>query len=199
MEFTLVYAGEVLSPAAQKGRVRVSTQERVQTIRKEFHNQLQELWGLPPLCRHKKDYLRKDNLKLRTTVKGGNFVFLVTDELDMYVKLDIQVLVPQKDRRFKDIDNKLKTICDALRVPTEGECPEEKPDNEENLFYCLLKDDKLIYQVAVDTDFLLYQNSIFKFGQTQGNSLWIINVKIKGNRFEFDKKKEGADYKDLIV
>jgi hypothetical protein len=53
-----------------------------------------------------------------------------------------------------DIDNRIKTIFDALRIPKPGEyCGE--PQAEENPFFCLLEDDSLINHLSVTTDLLL--------------------------------------------
>ncbi len=56
-----------------------------------------------------------------------------------------------------DIDNRLKTLFDALRIPqNEGELPKESaPDISEDPFFCLLEDDMLITSVSVKTDRLL--------------------------------------------
>jgi hypothetical protein len=56
-----------------------------------------------------------------------------------------------------DIDNRLKTIIDALRLP--GNAKElvgyETPAEGEDPFYCLLEDDKQVTQLSVETDTLL--------------------------------------------
>jgi hypothetical protein len=55
-----------------------------------------------------------------------------------------------------DIDNRLKTLFDALRVPTENEIPKDaKPEPDEDPFFCLLEDDSLIAKIEVDSDRLL--------------------------------------------
>ena len=55
-----------------------------------------------------------------------------------------------------DIDNRLKTLLDALRIPEAGEdyCSRESADDE-SPFFVLLEDDKLISRVSVETDRLL--------------------------------------------
>jgi hypothetical protein len=59
-----------------------------------------------------------------------------------------------------DIDNRLKTLVDTLRVPTEGEIPTSwTPGDDERPLHCLLKDDKLITAFGVETDRLLVPNS----------------------------------------
>jgi len=55
--------------------------------------------------------------------------------------------------RGGDIDNRLKTLFDALRMPQNGETMETADGI--NPFYCLLQDDKLINHISVTTDILL--------------------------------------------
>jgi hypothetical protein len=52
-----------------------------------------------------------------------------------------------------DIDNRLKTLFDGLRVPSEAEVKAAKPEMQP--FYCLLEQDSLITGVKVRTDRLL--------------------------------------------
>lgn len=56
-----------------------------------------------------------------------------------------------------DIDNRLKTLLDALRYPKNAnEIPVDVlPDVDENPFHCLLEDDNLITGLSVTTDRLL--------------------------------------------
>jgi hypothetical protein len=56
-----------------------------------------------------------------------------------------------------DIDNRLKTLFDALRYPKKmDELPKgATPDESEKPFFCLLEDDILITGVSVRTDVLL--------------------------------------------
>jgi hypothetical protein len=55
-----------------------------------------------------------------------------------------------------DIDNRLKTLFDALKIPTPNEEYGKRSRHEdEEPFFCLLADDKLITKVAVETDQLL--------------------------------------------
>lgn len=55
-----------------------------------------------------------------------------------------------------DIDNRLKVLFDGLRMPQT--CDEVCGDTaapDEDPFYCLLEDDKLISKVQVETNWLL--------------------------------------------
>src|SRR5262249_15996308 len=55
-----------------------------------------------------------------------------------------------------DIDNQLKVLFDAFRVPKKHELPQaDRPAAEESPFYCLLEDDGMITELAVTTDRLL--------------------------------------------
>lgn len=55
-----------------------------------------------------------------------------------------------------DIDNRIKTLFDAFRMPTESSQVDKfSPDTEENPFFVLLEDDSLISKVSVTTDRLI--------------------------------------------
>jgi len=76
-------------------------------------------------------------------------------------ELDISLLRPEPlgsiITQSGDIDNRLKTLLDALKVPiSPGALPaSEKPGPEEDPFFCLLEDDSLITRISVSTDRLL--------------------------------------------
>ena len=75
----------------------------------------------------------------------------------MIAELDITMLRPEppgKVIQSGDIDNRIKTLLDGLRMPkVEQELP-----NGEIPFFCLLKDDNLITRISVNTDRLLENN-----------------------------------------
>ena len=55
-----------------------------------------------------------------------------------------------------DIDNRMKVLLDALRMPQE--CQEvvgDSPTSDEDPFLCLLRDDSLITKLTIETDHLL--------------------------------------------
>jgi len=92
---------------------------------------------------------------------GYKFVPLVSKHLDLTCGLEVLLL--QRDgasplRRAKegtDIDNRLKTLFDALQIP---QCCSDIPSgvakepDEDPYFFCLLEDDRLVTEVAVVTD-----------------------------------------------
>jgi hypothetical protein len=83
-----------------------------------------------------------------------------------------------------DIDNRLKVLFDALRVP--ANCDEVagavKASDEDPYFFCLLEDDALITEVSVTTDTLL---TPYVTGQENDVHL-VINVKVRPTDFSFE-------------
>jgi hypothetical protein len=85
------------------------------------------------------------------------FIPLVTEEMELRCKIDILFLRPEEPGMIihgGDLDNRLKTLFDALRLPKDvkemgGAVPISEP------IYCLLEDDRLISEVRVVADNLL--------------------------------------------
>lgn len=91
---------------------------------------------------------------------GYRFVPLVRE--DWHLFCDIQVLflrhdIPGSVIQAGDIDNRIKTLLDALRKPhSAAELKgHETPQADEAPFFVLLEDDKLVTSLSVDTDTLL--------------------------------------------
>jgi len=164
MEFTLIYQG----PLKANGSI-----EDKQAIRREFHIQLAELWKQEPLSSRAQNshvllnnvvttgMLSTDPTSAMQKVNDFQFIPIVSSKLNLIAELDITFLRPEPPGRIVtqggDIDNRLKTLFDAFRVPKElKEIPKgEVPGPGENPFYCLLEDDNLITKIAVRTDRLL--------------------------------------------
>ena len=86
------------------------------------------------------------------------FVSLVRKELKLSCSLDILFLRNGSfSKSAGDIDNRIKALIDSLRRPNEGELKGEDstPKADEDPFYCLLEDDKLIGSYAVKANTLL--------------------------------------------
>jgi hypothetical protein len=82
-----------------------------------------------------------------------------------------------------DIDNRLKTLLDELRIPEAGEnYSARQPAADEDPFFCLLEDDKLITRIAVETDDLL-QPLKGKSSIDPADSRLVITVKIRPYHF----------------
>lgn len=153
MEFTLYYRGELKAATGAKKR-----REEKHVLRKEFHRQLKELWQQPPL----KD--RPEFLESKTHLqKVGKFQFAptVNAKLHMVANLTITLLRPEPPGQIitqsGDIDNRLKTLLDALKVPSQPDDLPSKaaPSEDESPFFCLVEDDNLITSLDIKTDRLL--------------------------------------------
>jgi hypothetical protein len=95
---------------------------------------------------------------------GHRFLPLVSEWFQVACALDIMFL--RRDgpgsliKSGGDIDNRLKVLFDALRMPqTWDEVCGDSPAPDEDPFFCLLEDDKLITKVQVETNWLLTRPS----------------------------------------
>jgi len=207
MEFRLVYEGPL--KAAGSGGTRAAEKH---DIRKLLHKQLARLWQAIPHLRQRTEEhsvlhappsksgtvtmaaaLAQPSL-LATLGKtfercGYQFVPLVSNYLKLSCSLEILFL--RRDmpgipliHSGGDIDNRLKVLFDALRVPTD--CNElagaNKDPDESPYFYCLMEDDTLIHEVTVTTDTLLKP-----YAPPQENDVHlIIKVKVRPTDFSFE-------------
>lgn len=182
MEFRLIYQGKLL---AEKWSYTDEYARAVdkQRLRKHFHHQLRELWKQHPDLRRQAEQTFRvvDSGWAKSTVPvvpgqhgktwlehiadswsrlGTRFVPLVSEPGGFTCSLDILFL-----RRghpgdlissYGDIDSRIKVLLDGLRMPERvqelGGLPIEA---DENPFFCLLQDDKLITSLSVTTDRLL--------------------------------------------
>jgi hypothetical protein len=90
-------------------------------------------------------------------VDGITFIPVVYEGLFLVARIDILFLRPEDPGRVitrgGDLDNRIKTLFDGLRVPKSGELP--KQVNHPEPVWCLLEDDALITEFTVRTDRLL--------------------------------------------
>lgn len=93
----------------------------------------------------------------------GDHVYapLVRTQLHLLAELDILLLRPELPGGVVtsggDIDNRLKTLFDALGVPSQTQdiAPNARVSSGESPTFTLLEDDALIARVNIDTDRLL--------------------------------------------
>lgn len=175
MEFTLYYRGH-LKAATTKNRRR----REKHALRKRFHEQLNELWNQTPLKDHR-DFLEPtshaiqrflapyeegfgyeyDNITLPRKIEAFHFVPTVSAHLHMAADLTITLLRPEPPGQIVthsgDIDNRLKTLLDALKVPSQPDDlpPKSSPSEAETPFFCLVEDDNLIANLDMKSDRLL--------------------------------------------
>jgi hypothetical protein len=168
LEFKLTYSGKLLGANSTNSRA-----AHKHEIRRAFHPQLRRLWMLNDGLKNLTDPLqdsvitinappprnRQESLRERFQRGDYKFVPLVTADLSLICGLEILLLRPDPPGaliRSGDIDNRLKTLFDALRMPADqNELAGATPTREETPFYCLLEDDRLISRVSIQTDLLL--------------------------------------------
>jgi hypothetical protein len=150
-------------------------------VRKAIHKQLVHLWQVVPDLKMRSDehslLSAPDAKRNPTTITmaaatpreslwktlgdkfdkcGYKFVPLVSSYLGLTCGLDILLL--QKDKatpigQAGDIDNRLKTLFDALQVPQDcNEIEGVKEADEDPYFFCLTENDSLITDVRVTAD-----------------------------------------------
>ena len=184
MEFHLVYEGLLYS--TQKDPVSGQANKRAShkhDIRRQLLPQLKQLWATNSFLRQariaygedksaeripdgksywggdEKDGPMAEVLAQRFSMFGYRFVPLVRE--DISVRCSLEILFLRRDHpgtviKAGDIDNRLKTFFDALRIPKASEMVgNEKPQDDEDPFYVLLEDDSLITRIAVETGMLL--------------------------------------------
>ena len=157
MEFRLLFEGEVMP------RQRATLAD-IHAIRIQLHPQLRKLWDHPPLndCRGWLRLPGQDNDYAVFEQRGTRtYAPIVTKRADLIGELDIIFLRQQAKGQLisegGDIDNRLKTLFDALRTPSVSEIQSlgAALDQDDDPLYCLFQDDSLITRVNVETDRLL--------------------------------------------
>ena len=165
LEFTLVYEGPLLAYKEDRA-------PHKQSIRKQLHPQLRLLWQhrLPhwmnsnqvsgSIRRWEAGPPKVEQIASLYRVGDCGFVPLVTEHLVVACKLDILFLRREvglgRIVQGGDIDNRLKTLFDALRIPKDtGELGGAVLSEDDNPFFCLLQDDILITDVRIRADTLL--------------------------------------------
>jgi hypothetical protein len=89
------------------------------------------------------------------------FIPLVCGCFDLLCRIDVLMLRRDEPRRggifdSRDLDNRLKVIFDALKMPKDmPELGEITPGEGENPLYVLVQSDDLISQVSIETGTLL--------------------------------------------
>jgi hypothetical protein len=129
---------------------------------------------LKPLSEAIADQYRENNYR---------FAPLVCERFDLLCSLNILML--RRDFPLGslihagDLDNRIKTLLDALRRPRNGNelRGNENPADGEDPFYCLLEDDDLVSGLTVQTDMLLAP--LANGSNDEGDVKLVISVEIK--------------------
>lgn len=149
MYFTLYYHGILKSKGKPKDKHR---------LREQFNPQLKALWSQDPLLNFRSFYQCDDiNNSIARKIKGFTFVPLICKSLSIVARMHITILRPESPGSIivqgGDIDNRLKTLLDSLKIPSEPNDlpPNVLPEPSEPFFFCLLDDDNLITDLSVST------------------------------------------------
>lgn len=137
MEFTLYYRGELKANRGAKDK---------QSLRRHFHIQLKYLWHQLPLKDMHSfiDPTPGAGFTIFKQVKDFQFVPLITSKLNLIAELRITLLKPEPPgsiiNQAGDIDNRLKTLFDALKVPEPTALPsDDGPLFSETPFFAFWK------------------------------------------------------------
>lgn len=170
MEFFLRYQGPL--PTCSRNDSRTKEKDH---IRRKLSPQLKDLWETHPgLNRVLSSAIQNEQI-----VKGGRLVDPETKEASdcksSHISLRGKKFIPLvvRARRWVcelkitflrrhdpgdiiqggDIDNRLKTLFDGLRIPyDESELPNALENGDDESCFCLLEDDALISAVSIETE-----------------------------------------------
>jgi hypothetical protein len=153
MQFVLTYTGPL--PAAQGRAANVALKHR---IRECFAAQLRDLLGLPPLV-NAGFWDGSRGMDLRRQVGHAWFAPIVTTTLHTVAELEVLVLrsgPSGKVMHVGDLDNRVKTLLDALRMPQQAnEMPTGLEIHQDHALPVLLEDDHLVTRFSVEAERLL--------------------------------------------
>jgi hypothetical protein len=167
-------------------------------IRRQFHPQLRRLWAEHPVlngeceCIGAQSMAQSREEAIRIGIKHfadatlNGFTFLPLAKERFFLRCSLDVLFLRREKPSKvfmqgDIDNRLKTLFDAVKMPRCGqEIGREVPAPDEDPFYVLLQDDAMIADVSVTIDRLLEIPSQHEY--TSEYAVLVTNVKLQATQ-----------------
>jgi hypothetical protein len=175
MEFRLTWEGVLLATNSGNQFKRARKDDK-HKIRQAFHPQLKRLFEITPILHSGvpegptlhgytvTEFPKYDKQAIanRFTMYGFMFLPLITSDLRLTCWLDVLYLRKKRPGALfehGDIDNRLKTLVDALSVPDANQGYEKRTQGDEELpyFHCLLENDRLVSKITVETDYLLQE------------------------------------------
>lgn len=186
MRFRLFYEGELKSSQGDESYKRTQAiAPHKHDLRKAFHGQLKQLWATNKCLREHRVHPNAiypapgsqaqvashwgggpdDRIPMVEAIArnyercGFRFVPLVREKLSLLCSIQVLFLrrdIPGSAVSAGDLDNRIKTLIDALRLPkSRSETGDAVPQEGEDPFFCLLEDDSLVTALSVETDTLL--------------------------------------------
>jgi hypothetical protein len=161
-----------------------SLTEHKHQIRQSFHRQLERFWAVNKYLSEErvwpKDFHRQftpsnnpprwavpenEKVPLKDVIaelhKNNGFRFVPLARKDFHLLCSISILFLRRQKPGKvffsgDLDNRIKTLLDALSMPQHlNQFPGYGPQDGEDPFFVLLEDDSLISHLDVEADELL--------------------------------------------
>jgi hypothetical protein len=180
LKFKLIYVGELkINPKKRS--------QHLHDIRMAIHPQLKRLTEISPYDTIKKKLF--DSRKGVREIGGARFFPIISPELNLLAELDVQILHPELlETPHADIDNRMKTLLDALKRPQSvHEVAQGTPKNE--VIYTLLDDDHLVTKMTINTSHLLYRephDGRRRKGQEDFELMAIITVNLRASKGTMD-------------
>lgn len=168
MEFYLSYRGPLRATQRDPkpdGGQRTKHWQLKHSIRRHLHPQLKRVWDTTPFLIENQEPPANTKPyhigRLAGEFRQAKWAFvpLVTGRLQLITKIDIllrRVDGPRASVWSGDLDNRIKTVIDALSLPSSS-CGYEEldPTDGEVPLFCLLEDDKFLNSVSVEAAQLL--------------------------------------------
>ena len=171
MKFRLTYAGPLMS-SGNDNKDRKGPHKH--DLRMAFHPQLKRLWETVPFLKAGRSSYNgstwapvdtipepKYDPKLRAAkfkVGSWNFVPLITEDMEFYCSLEILFLRVGSRKALLnqgDLDGRLKTLLDALSMPTLTQDYTFALTPGSNPLNVLLENDRQVTKISIETDVLL--------------------------------------------
>ena len=153
---------------------RISREGKIQSP--DDHNQMHEMVWIPDM--HK--------VEPKTTF----YIPLVTRRNGLGCRLNVKFMRPGHPggvTNAGDLDNRLKTLLDGLRMPHKRDEIKGASQRTNHQFYCLLQDDSLITDLSVSTEQLLIPEA-----KSKGEVVLLIGVSI----YVVKPNEMNRDYRD---
>ena len=150
--FTLTYDGPLLASGNDPPVQSMSKLDNIWAIRNRFESQMVRVYQTHPTLTS--NWSAAQRVRVPIVRNGINFCALVRPWLGLGCELDIKMLVNHEPgsvvTQAGDLDNRIKTLFDALRVPKDNEFRGRKVElSDGHVFPCLLEDDSAITKLSI--------------------------------------------------